>query len=106
MFEGSIEMKAKMLLLIDITAFLVLSLIVTFASYFYYVKPFTVDVEFTYRGWPLCWMIESWSFWSQPPYSHHVSFQLLNFLADFIFYAIIFQVPMQLYLYSKEARRP
>jgi len=97
--EGNTEMRAQMLLLIGITVFLVLSLIVTFASYFYYVKPFTVDAEFIYRGWPLCWIIESWSYWSQPPYPYHISFQPMNFLADFIFYAIIFQVPMQLYLY-------
>jgi hypothetical protein len=91
-------------LLASVLVSTVLSWIVTFASYLYYTKPFTVDAEFIYRGWPLCWMTESWSYWSQPPY-YHVSFQLVNILIDFVFYAVVFQIPMQLYVYSREVRK-
>ena len=95
-------MNAK-LLLMSVAAFTVMSCITTFTSYFYYTKPLTLDAEFVYRGWPLCWMTESWSYWTGPPYPHQVSFQLTNFIIDFVFYAIVFQVPSQLYLYSRES---
>jgi hypothetical protein len=98
-------MKAQMLLLISITVSLVLSLVTTVASYFYYTEPFVVDARILYKGWPLHWLTESWSYWRPPPYPHRISFQPVNFLIDFVFYAIIFQVPMQLYLYLKKARR-
>jgi hypothetical protein len=70
-----------------------------------YEEPNIVDATFVYRGWPLYWAIESWSYWSPPPYPRHVAFQLLNFFIDFVFYAIMFQVPMQVYVYSKENRK-
>jgi len=93
------------LLLISVAIFTVLSCITTLASYFYYTKPFTLDAEFVYRGWPLCWMTEPWSYWTGPPYPHQVSFQTTNFMIDFVFYAIAFQIPSQLYLYSREVRK-
>jgi hypothetical protein len=106
MFGDNSRMKTRFLLLISITTSFVLSLVVTLVSYFYSTEPFIVDARILYRGWPLYWMTESWSYWSPPPYPHRISFQPVNFLIDFVFYAIIFQIPMQLYLYSKEARKP
>jgi hypothetical protein len=99
-------MKTQMLLLSSITLTLVLSLIATLTSYFYYTEPLILDARILYRGWPLYWMTESWSYWSPPPYPHRISFQPVNFLLDSVFYAIMFQIPFQLYLYSKETRRP
>ena len=98
-------MKARIFLLISITVSLVLSLAATLASYFYFAEPFILDARILYRGWPLHWVTESWSYWSPPPYPRHVTFQLLNFCIDFMFYAVIFQIPMQLYVYLEEARK-
>jgi len=103
----SLTVKIQTLLLISITASFVLSLVATLASYNIInpSDPRILDVGWLYRGWPLHWMIESWSFWSPPPYPHRFTFQPVNFLVDFIFYAIVFQIPMQIYMYSKEARK-
>lgn len=98
-------MKTRFLLLISIIVSLLVSLAAALASYFYFSEPFIVDARIIYRGWPLHWMTESWSGWSPPPYTRHVTFQLLNFFIDFVFYAIMFQVPMQAYVHSKEARK-
>jgi len=99
-------LKAHKFLLISIIACFVLSLILTLASYnVSYEEPNIVDAAFVYRGWPLYWTIESWSYWSPPPYPHRISFQPVNFLLDTVFYTIMFQMPFQLYLYSKETRR-
>jgi hypothetical protein len=78
-----------------------ISLILTFASYFCYIQPFTVDASFLYRGWPLYWMTESWTLWNPPPEPYRVSFQPVNFLIDLMFYAVLIQIPMQLYLRSR-----
>lgn len=105
MFRDNMEMKAQKLLLISITVSLAISLVTTLASYFYYTEPFIVDACILYRGWPLHWLTESWSLWGPPPYPRHVAFQVLNFFIDFVFYSIMFQIPMQLYIFSKEARK-
>jgi hypothetical protein len=99
--------KTQTLWLISITAFFALSLVATLASYnvVSYPDQIILDAGWVHRGWPLYWMIESWSFWSPSPYTPHFTFQPVNFLIDFIFYAIIFQIPMQIYMYSREARR-
>jgi hypothetical protein len=102
---GNVRMKTQTLLLLSITVTLVLSLVATLASYFYCTEPFIVDARILYRGWPLYWMTESWSYWSPPPYPHRISFQPVNFLLDTVFYTIMFQMPFQLYLCSKETRR-
>ncbi|MEM2912457.1 MAG: hypothetical protein QW146_08135 [Candidatus Bathyarchaeia archaeon] len=49
-------------------------------------------------------MIESRSYWTGPPYPYQVSFQPTNFIIDFIFYAIVFQMPSLLYMYAREIR--
>jgi hypothetical protein len=99
-------LNTRRFLLASIIACFALSLILTLASYnVIHEEHNIVDAAFVYRGRPLYWAIESWSYWIVPPYPHHVTFQLLNFFADFVFYAIMFQVPMQAYLYSKEARK-
>jgi hypothetical protein len=99
--------KIQTLLLISITASFVLSLVATLASYNVVSQPDSriLDAGWAYRGWPLHWMKESWSFWSPPPYTPHFAFQPVNFLVDFIFYAIVFQIPMLIYIYSKKARK-
>jgi len=89
-------------LLLSVLASASISFIVTLASYFYYTQPLTVDASFVYRGWPLCWMTESWALWNPPPYPYHVSFQPLNFLIDLVLYAVLLQIPLQLYLRSRE----
>ena len=97
-------MKIQTLLLISVTASFVLSLVATLASY-NVVSPsdlIIVGGGSVYRGWPLYWMIESWSFWGRPLYPHYFTFQPVNFLVDFIFYAIAFQIPMLIYIYSKK----
>lgn len=108
LFGDNPIVKIQTLLLISITASLVLSLVATLASYniISHSDPRILDASRVYRGWPLHWVIESWSFWSPPPYPHYFTFQPVNFLIDFVFYAIVFQIPMQLYLYSKEVRKP
>jgi hypothetical protein len=108
LFVGDLMVKTQTLLWMSITVSFALSLIVTLLSY-YIVSPSDpriLDAAWVNRGWPLYWMDESWSYWSLPPYPHHFVFQTVNFLMDFAFYAIVFQVPTQLYLYLKEARKP
>jgi len=99
--------KTQTLILISISTSLSLSLLATLATYNIISRsdPRMLDAGWINRGWPLCWMIESWSFWSPPPYASHFTFEPANFLVDFIFYAIIFQIPTQTYMYQKEARK-
>jgi hypothetical protein len=47
-------------------------------------------------------MTESWAQWNPPPYPYHVSYQPVNFLIDLAFYAVLLQIPMQLYLRSRK----
>ena len=104
---GSLRVKIQTLLLISITASFVLSLVAALASY-NVVSPsdlIIVGGGLVYRGWPLYWMIESWSFWGRPLYLHYFTFQPVNFLVDCVFYAIVFQIPMLIYMYSKKARK-
>jgi len=71
-----------------------LSLAATLASYnFSYADPRIVDASFVYRGWPLHWVVESWSWWSPPEYPHSFHFEPLNFLVDIVFWAVVFQLP-------------
>jgi hypothetical protein len=100
--------KTQALLLISITASFVLSLVATFASYNVISSPNeikTPETGWVYRGWPLYWMIDSWFVWGLSPYLHHFTFQPVNFLVDFVFYAIVFLIPMLIYMYSREARK-
>jgi hypothetical protein len=99
--------KTQTLWLISITASFALSLVATLATYNVISHPdeIILDAGWMHRGWPLYWMKESWSYWSPPPYTPHFTFQPVNFLVDFIFYAIIFQTPIQIYMYSREARK-
>jgi len=94
-------MKSRLLVL-SVLASVFISLIATSASYFCYTQPFTVDASFVYRGWPLSWMTESWALWNPPQYPYHVSYQPVNFLIDLVFYAVLLQIPMQLYLRSRK----
>lgn len=100
-------MKISRTLVTIALLFLFLSLAVTLASYnFSYIEPNTVDATFVYRGWPLYWMIESWSYWSPPPYPHTFDFQLLNFLVDLVFWLVVFTVPSAtLLLFKKKSRK-
>jgi len=107
LFGDNSIVKIQTILLVSIAASFVLSLVATLASY-YIISPSApriLDAALVYRGWPLHWILESWSYWSPPPYPHHFTFQPVNFLIDFAFYAVVFQVPMQLFLYLKEARK-
>ena len=100
-------MKTQTLWLITITTSIALSLVATLATYNVtsYPTDIIIGAALMYRGWPLHWMIESWTFWG-PPTHLHSTFQPVNFLVDLIFYAIIFQIPMQIYMHLKEARKP
>ncbi len=102
-----LKVKTQTLLLISVTASFVLSLVATLASYYVISYPDLIIVGggWLYRGWPLHWMIESWSFWGRPLYHHYFTFQPVNFLVDFVFYAIVFLLPMLIYLYSKKVRK-
>jgi hypothetical protein len=97
----NLEMNSRLLVL-SVLVSVFFSLVVTFASYFFYTQPFIVDASFVYRGWPLSWMTESWAKWNPPQYPYHVSFQPVNFLIDLVFYAVLLQIPMQLYLLSRK----
>jgi len=99
--------KTKTLILTAITTSLALSLLTTLATYnvISHSDQRILDAAWIDRGWPLYWMKESWSYWSPPPYTIHFTFEPANFLIDFIFYAITFQIPMQIYIYLKEARK-
>jgi hypothetical protein len=99
--------KTQTLILISITASLVLSIVITLATYnvISYPTDIILDAAWNHRGWPLYWMIESWSFWSPPPYPHHFTFQPMNFLVDIIFYTIISQIPIQIYMHSRRRQK-
>lgn len=64
-----------------------------------------VDAAFVYRGWPLYWAVESWSYWSPPPYPYRTSFQLVNFLIDSVFYAVVTQIPIQLIALLRRSKK-
>jgi hypothetical protein len=99
--------KTQTLTLIAITTSLALSLIATLATY-YVASPSDLIILHggrTDRGWPLSWTTEDWSFWSPPPYPHYFTFHPMNFLIDLIFYAIIFQIPMQIYIHSRRRQK-
>jgi len=84
---------------------LTISLATTLASYYHcYKDPHILDASFTYRGWPLYWLIESISFWSPPPYPVTLEFKPTNFFIDFIFYAIVFQLPSIILILIREAK--
>jgi hypothetical protein len=99
--------KTQTLILISITTSLALSLLATLATYNVISYPDLIIVGggWVHRGWPLHWIIESWSLWSPPPYQHYFTFHPMNFLIDLIFYAIIFQIPILIYMHSRETRK-
>jgi len=87
-------LKAQRLLPLFIIICVVLSLAITLASYYFYYEDLRIfDASFRYRGWPLYWMVESWSTWGRSPQYHIFQFQPLNFLIDNIFWAVVFQLP-------------
>jgi len=98
--------KTQTLWLITITTSVALSLVATLATYnvISYPTDIIIGAALKYRGWPLHWMIESWAFWG-PPTHLHSTFQPVNFLIDFIFYAIIFQIPTQIYINSRRRQK-
>jgi len=88
------KLKSQRLLLMVVFVFMFLSLAATLASYnFSYADPRIVDASFVYRGWPLHWVVESWSWWSPPEHPHSFHFEPLNFLVDNVFWAVVFQLP-------------
>ena len=83
-----------------------LSLAVTLATYnIYYLDPHIVDAAFVYRGWPLYWTVESWSYWGNPPYPHTFQLQPLNLLIDIVFWAVVFQLPSTTLLLLKGSKK-
>ena len=104
-FGDTEKLEVRRSTIIVVLVCLVLSLAVTLTSYnFSYMKPDIVDAAFVYRGWPLCWMIESWSYWSPPPYPHTFDFQPVNFLLDFVFWAVVFSTPIAVVLLKKAVK--
>jgi hypothetical protein len=99
--------KTQTIWLISITASFALSLVITLATYnvITYPTDIILDAGWVHRGWPLYWMIESWSFWSPPLYPHHFTFQPMNFLVDIIFYTIVFQIPILIYMLSRRRQK-
>jgi hypothetical protein len=96
-------MKAQTFLLISIPICLILALIATSASYFYYtIEPFIVEAHVAYRGWPLYWMIDPSSYYRRPPYNLTSMFQPLNFSLDVAFWMTIFQTSVLLYAYLRK----
>jgi hypothetical protein len=99
-------LTAKSFQLIVVFLCLVLSLVATLASYnLYYTDSRIVDASLVYRGWPLYWVVELWSWWSPPQYPHTFQFQPLNFLIDIVFWAVVFQLPSATLLLLKEAKK-
>jgi len=100
-------LSQKRFLLILILASLTLSLTATLASYYYHYKdPRPIlDASFAYRGWPVYWLVESISYWSPPPYHMTLEFKPANFIIDFIFYTIAFQLPSTILILVKETKR-
>jgi len=100
-------MKAQTYLLISIPICLTLALVATSASYFYTTEEtLVVDVGILYRGWPLYWMTESWSYWGRPPHGRYFAFQPLNFSIDVAFWMAVFQTSVLLYVYlTKRAQK-
>lgn len=97
-------MKAHRLLVLVTFVCVILSLTATLVSYnFYYTDPHVVDAAHLYRGWPICWIIESWPVWNPPTYAifHSFYFQPINFLIDIVFWAVVFQLPSVILLLLK-----
>jgi hypothetical protein len=99
------EMKTGVFLLIAVPLCLAFSLVTTLASYYvYYNVPNIYDAAITYRGWPLCWVVESVSYWSPPPYRSFFQFQPVNFSLDFVFWAVAFQLPSIIIILVKKPK--
>mgnify|MGYP007084779835 CR=1 FL=1 len=100
------RLKAQRFLLIVTLVCLVISLASTLATYrIYYSDPHIVDAAFVYRGWPLHWIVESWSWWSPYKYPHAFHLQPVNLLIDIVFWAVVFQIPSATLLLLKESRK-
>ena len=99
-------MKAPRFLLIIILVCLVLSLAATLATYYiYYLASDVIDAAFLYRGWPLHWIVESWSWWSPYEYPHIFHLQPVNLLIDIVFWAVVFQLPSTTLLLLKGSQK-
>jgi len=98
-------LKAPRILLIVVFICLFLSLAATLASYnFYYADLRIVDASRVYRGWPLYWVVESWSWWSPPEYAHFFRFEPVNFVIDIGFWAVVFQLPSAILLLLRKPK--
>jgi hypothetical protein len=98
-------LKTRTMLFAVVLICLAFSLAATLASYYFYTMPFIVDATFVYRGWPFCWLVESWSGWSPPERPHIFQFQPLNFLIDVAFWAVVFQLPTLIFLIEQRNRK-
>ena len=100
--EDGMRMRTQTFLLISIPVCLVLALVATSVSYFYFERSFFIDGSVLYRGWPLCWMIELWKLGGRPPHGRISMFQPLNFAIDVAFWMIVFQTSVLLYVYLRK----
>ena len=83
-----------------------LSIAITFATYFYsYVNDlgFAWAVWSVNRGLPLSWAIEMHNHVTEPfmPTFYPFDFQALSFSLDFVFWLTVLLLPSSLYLYRK-----
>jgi hypothetical protein len=94
------NLTAQKIVLIIALSCLTFSLTATLGTYNFYYSPDTLDVKFVYRGFPLYWILESWSFWTMPP-TYSLNFVSLNFLIDTLFWALVFQLPYTVLFLAK-----
>jgi hypothetical protein len=99
-FQRNRTLTIQKTLLIIALSCLTFSLTATLGTYNFYYSPATVDVKFVYRGFPVCWVVESWSFWTMPP-TYSLGFVSLNFLIDMFFWTVVFQLPFTFLFLAK-----
>jgi len=73
-------------------------LFLTLLSGLYMVKPFTLDAEFIYFGFPFSWLEAGRSTWNpKPPLNWQYSFFWKQFIVDFTIYGLLAFAAVYLY---------
>jgi len=71
----------------------------TLLSGLYIVKPFILDAEIAYFGFPIAWLEATRSTWvPKPPLLWHYSFLWHGFIIDFVIYGLLAATATGIYL--------
>jgi len=80
-------------------------LFLTLLSGLYTVKPFVMDAEIIYFGFPFPWFKATRSTWGRPPLTWHYFFFWQSFIIDFIIYGLLTTAAISFYLWTISAFR-